>query len=123
MDANSDGRDDYSEVDNMRIDVAQLEFIDSNLRTILTETEKQTGLEFTITSLYRINDSGVHGALPLRGTDLRMRDQAIGERVEAHINSKWAYDPSRPQHKCALLHGVGSNLHIHVQTHPNTVRR
>ena len=106
----------------MRIDIKQLEFIDRNLRTILTETENDTGLEFTITSLYRMGDSGVHGAMPLRGTDLRMRDKAIGERIEAHINSRWAYDPSRPEHNCALLHGEGANLHIHVQTHPNTQR-
>ena len=48
----------------MRIDVSQLEFIDKNLRLILLDIEKSTGVEFTITSLYRIGDVGVHGSLP-----------------------------------------------------------
>ncbi len=106
----------------MRIDINQLEFIDKNLRTILTETEARTGIEFTITSLYRIGDNGVHGTLPLRGTDWRMRSQAIGERVEQEINNRWTYDPARLGHKCAVLHGEGYNLHLHIQTHPQTKR-
>ncbi len=106
----------------MRIDINQLEFIDKNLRTILTETEARTGLEFIATSLYRIGDTGVHGTLPLRGTDLRMRSQAVGERIEQEINERWTYDPSRPDRTCAVLHGEGYNLHLHIQTHPNTER-
>lgn len=104
----------------MKIDVAQLEFIDSKLREILVFMEKQTGLEFTITSIYRINDLGVHGTLPVRGVDLRCRDKGVGGGVEARINNVWLYDPSRPSLKCAKLHGLGSNLHIHIQVHPNT---
>lgn len=105
----------------MRIDTQQLEFIDKKLRDILHFVEKNTGLEFTITSLYRINDNGVHGTLPLRGCDLRMRDKAIGSMVESLINSKRQYNPARPEKKCAFLHGSGSNLHLHLQVHPNTI--
>lgn len=105
----------------MKIDIAQLEFIHPTLRNILGYVENVTGLEFTITSLYRIGDNGVHGTLVLRGTDLRMRNRAIGEMVEALINSFWTYDPQRPSKKCALLHGVGPNLHIHIQVSDNTV--
>lgn len=105
----------------MRIDIGQLEFIDKTLRTILLETES-TGLDFTITSLLRIGDGGVHGTLPLRGTDLRMRDHVIGLAIESKINTEWKYDPTRPEKKCAYLHGEGANLHLHIQVHPNTVR-
>jgi hypothetical protein len=106
----------------MKIDIAQLEFIEKSLREILFWTEIETGLEFTITSLYRIGDDGVHGQLPLRGTDLRIRCESVGKGIEKLINQKWRYDPSRPEKKCAFLHGEGANLHLHIQVHPNTIR-
>ena len=99
----------------------QLEFIEKELRNILYFLETNTGLEFTCTSLFRINDTGVHGTLPLRGIDLRMRDKAIGSMCESLINANRKYDPERPDKKCAFLHGEGSNLHLHIQVHPNTV--
>ena len=104
----------------MRIDIAQLEYIHPTLRRILTWIETKTGLEFTITSLYRMEGSGVHTTLPLRGTDLRMRNQCVGEEVADLINGYWMYDFDRPELKCCVLHGEGSNLHLHVQVHPNT---
>lgn len=107
----------------MKIDIWQLEFIDKTLRDILVWVESQTGMEFTITSLYRMNDNGVHGQLPLRGTDLRCRDITVGEEVESLINRAWVYDHNRPVKTCAFLHGSGSNLHLHIQTHPNTMMR
>lgn len=106
----------------MRIDIAQLNYYHQTLRNLLTTLEKDTGLEFTITSQYRENDTGVHGQIPLRGTDLRMRVYSIGKAIESYINSNWQYDIDRPHLKCALLHGKGSNLHLHVQVHPKTVR-
>ena len=107
----------------MRIDIGQLEFIDQALRTILVELEAFTGFAFTITSLYRIGDRGVHGQLPLRGSDLRMRDKTTGKVVREIINDRWAYDPARPEMQCAILHGAGANLHLHVQVHHNTERK
>ena len=103
----------------MNIDISQLEFINIKLRRILLTLEKETGMTFTITSLYRIDDSGVHGTLPLRGADLRMRDKEIGLKIQDMINSSWEYNPGTNK-QCALLHGKGSNLHLHIQVHPET---
>ena len=107
----------------MKIDIKQLEFIDRNLRNLLVWVEKKVGVEFIITSLYRVNDFGVHGTLPLRGTDLRMRNSKIGLVVKDLINTHWLYDPERPKKKCAILHGVDSNLHLHIQVHRNTKKQ
>ncbi len=106
----------------MRIDYEQLEFIDQTLRMLVRSVEKETGFEFTITSLYRIDDSGNHGQLPLRAMDLRCRSALVGAIIETWINDNWVYDPNRADKKCCLLHGAGSNLHFHLQVHPNTVR-
>ena len=105
------------------IDIKQLEFIDPQLRKIVVWLEKITGMTFTITSLYRIGDGGVHGRLPVRGIDLRCRNRVVGEGIETLVNACWIYDPQRTVHNCALLHGKGANLHLHLQTHPNTIRR
>lgn len=107
----------------MKADIMQMEFIDKRLRIMGVEAEENTGFEFTLTSLYRIGDTGVHGQLPLRGMDLRCRSIRLGEQLEQMINEEWIYDPSRPDMKCAILHGEGANLHIHLQVHPNTRRR
>jgi hypothetical protein len=107
----------------MKADIAQFEFIDKKLRLIVSWLELETGLEFTATSLFRIGDKGVHGALPLRGMDLRMRSYMVGKVFESIINDKWLYDPDRPDKNCAKLHGNGNNLHLHLQVHPNTKRR
>jgi len=104
----------------LRIDIDQLEFIDVNLRTLLIWVEEETGFDFTITSLYRISDSGVHGTLPLRGCDLRMRDYAIATMIEGLVNESWFYDTERPDKKCAIAHGDHKNFHLHLQVHPNT---
>lgn len=106
----------------MRIDIKQLKFIDKTLRNICVWLEKETGLEFTITSLYRIDDPGVHGTLPLRAVDLRIRDQTLGKVIKGMVNCEWIYDPTRPRKKCAVAHGKGRNYHIHLQSHPNTSR-
>jgi len=106
----------------MRIDIEQIEFVDRNLRDILLWIEDRTEEEQTITSLYRIDDPGVHGSLPLRGTDLRCRDISKGRVIREMVNSRWQYDHSRPEKKCCVLHGEGYNLHLHLQVHPNTRR-
>ena len=106
----------------MRIDYMQLEFINLTLRQICKFVEELTGLEPTITSLYRLNDDGVHGQLPLRGIDLRIRLFDVGEKIEAMVNNEFVYDPGRPGMKCAVLHGLDDGLHLHLQVHPNTVR-
>lgn len=104
----------------MKTDINQLEFIDRKLRDMAIWIEEKTGLEFTITSLYRIDDNGVHGTLPLRGLDFRCRNLETGITIEALINTFWIYDRNRPGKKCCFLHGHDSNLHFHFQVHPNT---
>jgi hypothetical protein len=105
----------------MKIDIGNLEFIDPLLRTILLEIENWFG-EQTITSLYRIGDEGVHGTLPLRGTDLRCRkeDKSVGRRIEQKVNSRYIYDPARREKRVCMLHDSGLGLHLHIQVHPNT---
>lgn len=104
----------------MEIDIGQLEFIDKNLRRMAYWLENETGLKFTVTSLYRMDDNGVHGTLPVRGLDLRCRSQVIGISIEALVNNFWVYDPKRTGKKCCYMHGHESNLHFHLQVHPNT---
>lgn len=111
----------------MKLDIAQLEFIDKKLRLVVVWLELELGVEFTGTSLVRFDDPGVHGlpekGLKLRGLDLRMRSKHIGRNIEAMINDNWEYDPARPHKAVCMLHGKGANLHLHLQTHPNTRRK
>lgn len=104
----------------MNLDIKQLAYYHPILRELLLWLEEVTGLTFTITSQYRIGDEGVHGTLPLRADDLRIRHKAVGEAIATAINSEWCYDHIRPDMLCAVLHGEGTNLHLHIQVHPNT---
>ncbi len=107
----------------MRIDLSQLEFIDTYLRAITEDIETKFRVEFEVTSLYRIGDNGVHGQLPLRGLDLGCKDRVIGERVAEYINARWVYDPGRPEKMCAKWHKIeGGVTHLHIQSHPLTER-
>ena len=85
-----------------------------NVTKLIKWLEKSTGLEFTETSRFRMNNDGVHGALPVRGIDLRCRSLEIGITIEAYINKFWTYDPKRTGKKCCYLHGKGSSLHFHL---------
>jgi len=105
----------------MKADFMQWKFLDIKLRQLLQYIEGNLGMEFTITSLYRPGDKGVHGTLPVRGADIRCRVMEVGFVVRDYINEEWYYDPSRPSMKCAVAHGKGANFHIHLQVHPNTV--
>lgn len=107
----------------MRIDYQNLEFIDLTLRELIKSVEDITGFEFTITSLYRLNDDGNHGQLPLRAMDLRCRSYSQGAAIEEYVNDTWIYDPNRSTKKCCIIHDTGHGLHFHFQVHPNTVRK
>ena len=107
----------------MRIDYEQLEFIHPILREMIRSVEDETGFEFTITSLYRLNDTGNHGTLPLRAMDLRCRSMAYGAAIEEWVNNHWLYDLDRDHLQCCMIHDSGQGLHFHFQVHPNTVRR
>lgn len=106
----------------MEIDIGQIGFYHPKLRELCLDAEKMTGVKFKITSQLRVGDLGVHGQIPLRATDLRMRNKAVGLAIVDEINKRWIYDPLRPNKKCAILHGDGYNMHIHLQVHPNTER-
>jgi hypothetical protein len=108
----------------VKLDIAQLEFIEPKLREIALDVEKTFGVEFTITSLYRINNNGVHGTLPLRGIDLRCRNDHLGHAVEDYVNDKWEYNGTSGKN-CCLYHQnrKGGGKHIHLQVHPNTRER
>ena len=107
----------------MIADIKQLNFIHHKLRKIALWLEKETGQTYTITSLYRAGDTGVHGQIPVRGMDLRCRNSKIGLQIQGYINSNWEYDPTRSYKKCAVLHGQGANLHLHLQVHAKTSRK
>jgi len=104
----------------MKSDIKQLEYVHPKLRKLIVWLEDTTGLEFTETSRFRIDDDGVHGTLPVRGIDLRCRITTIGKSIEDLINTAWLYDHTRLNKRCAYLHGKGRNLHLHIQVHPNT---
>ena len=107
----------------MKLDLAQLEFIEPKLRGMALDVNSHFDVEFTVTSLYRINDKGVHGTLPLRGIDLRCRESGFGKMIEDYVNKKWIYDPDRPDMKSCMFHDIGQGAHIHLQVHPHTRKR
>lgn len=76
--------------------------------------------DIVVTSAFRKDDPGVHGFW--RGIDLRSWIYIEPEKVVNAVNSKWKYDPNRPEMVCAMFHSVkGGAKHIHLQVHPNTV--
>ena len=102
------------------IDVEQLRFVHDHQRAVLRWINSRFGFCLVITSIYRIDDDGVHGQLPCRGTDLRCLHDGIGQLIADEINAHWQYDPQRPEMKVAIYHDVGFGKHLHIQTHPRT---
>lgn len=74
----------------------------------------------TITSAFRHGDKGVHGVG--RGLDFRSREMTEDQinQICFDINSRWQYDPDRPEKVCLLFHDTGKGPHLHLQVHPNT---
>lgn len=75
-----------------------------------------------ITSSFREGDPGVHGSF--RGLDFRthyLRTSEIEDLIEK-INSRYIYDPKRLEKKVLMYHDIGKGPHLHLQSHPNTVR-
>ena len=73
-----------------------------------------------VTSICRPDSSGVHGVLPVRGIDIRCRDEEIATAIANLLNSLWEYDPQRPHMNVALAHDTGQGMHLHLQVHPRT---
>lgn len=95
--------------------------VDKKLQEICEDLCNHSSVACTITSAYRPGDPGVHGTQPLRGLDLRCKIASIGKATCDYINSRWQYDPSRPDKVVAMYHNVGQGDHIHLQVHPNTI--
>ena len=104
-----------------QIALYDLDFIDKILKLVISDKEKAFGVG-VITSLYRVGDKGVHGTLPLRALDERCRHKPTGTMIEDYINSKWTYDPDRPEMRVCMYHDVGKGPHLHYQVHPKTIR-
>ena len=89
--------------------------------------------KFMITSAFRKNDSGVHGTIPCRGTDLRtwhFRGKGVTDEefyklmkmLENDTNKFWVYDPKRPTMKCAKYKSdAKKGPHIHLKVHDRTI--
>lgn len=81
-----------------------------------------------ITESYRdpLHPNDLHSTQPVRAIDLRSHcyPPEVAGHIANDVNSKWCYDPQRPEKLVALLHSVkGGAFHFHIQVHPNTVRR
>ena len=103
----------------MKSDFSQLQHMHPLLNQITLEIESYFGVEFTETSGFRPSDKGVHGYG--RGRDLRCKVQEFGKIIEDFVNSRWIYDPTRPEMVCCMWHG--DPKHIHLQVHPRTQLR
>lgn len=85
------------------------------------------GWTFTVTSIFRtaaedaaLRGSGIH--VDWRAVDVRTRgqSQAIIDDVTRYINSRWKYDPTRPNLKVCFAEPHGTGPHAHYQVHPRT---
>jgi len=94
---------------------------------------------------YRADDEGVHGQKPFRGLDigitgLKRIEGVIVSDTDAgqlctHLNSRWIYDPARPEMICAVYDietepntavpdgDFKHEYHIHLQNHKHTRMR
>lgn len=94
------------------------------LHAIVLEVENFCFVHFNqhaiLTSIYREDDPGVHGVW--RGVDIRGKTFLLDElmKIAIHVNAKYQYDPKRPKKQVLFVHGEGENIHMHLQTHPNT---
>ena len=92
---------------------------------IIADVAKQHGI--VLTEAWRepprhINDLHARG----RAIDLRSwcYPDKLAYEIRHQINTRWEYDPQRPEKDCAIIHKVnGGALHFHIQVHPNTRRR
>lgn len=104
------------------------------VKEIVTEASEYAaerwGWNFTITSIFRtaaedaaLNASGIH--VDWRAVDVRTRGQRqpVINDVTRFINSKWVYDPTRPNMKVCFAEPHGTGPHGHYQVHPRTKRR
>jgi len=85
------------------------------------------GVMITESFRVKLHPNDLHGTEPkVRALDLRQWAYPghLAEDIEADINRRWIYDPSRPHMKCAWIHEnrKTKGIHFHIQTHPKTRR-
>ena len=108
----------------MKFRLKDLSIIQAHPRLVTIAEEIRDRFDLTtITCGSREGDKGVHGTVPLRGLDIRCRDLCLGKCVEDWVNEHWQYDPERPDKNVCWCHDTGQGMHLHIQVHPNTVRR
>lgn len=84
------------------------------------EINPKTGKNYTRKDI----NSDIHDSNPLRAFDIRSWMFTLDECEEIRdaVNEEFTYDPTRPEKKVCVYHGVGRNaMHFHIQVHPNTV--
>jgi len=72
------------------------------LKKVVFWTMKTWPGQITFTSGFRVDDDGVHGQDPLRGTDLRSLTFKDPRGVEHAINKEWDY--GKPPYQVCLYH-------------------
>lgn len=84
---------------------------------------QQADIAVTITSAYRpLDEKSVHRYM--RGIDFRtwdMDEKFINDLCVA-VNTRWRYDPERPEKECLIYHDTGRGAHLHLQVHDATIR-
>lgn len=103
------------------------------VKEIVTEAaeyaQEHWNWNFTVTSIHRtpaedaaLNASGIH--VDWRAVDVRTRgmsQEAVSD-VTRYVNSRWAYDPNRPNLKVCFSEPHGTGPHGHFQVHARTRR-
>lgn len=99
---------------------------DPTLIDIVCYIAENYGLVITESFRVKLHPGDLHGTDPVRADDLRewAYPKHLAQEIEADINKRWIYDPSRPHMKCAWIHKnrKTKGVHFHIQTHPNTQR-
>lgn len=93
------------------------------------------GLDDSDPDVLRKQTSGIH-VVPWAGSKGRSGDVRVWplgrpghsmreemERIAGSVNGLWSYDPNRPGKLVVYAKPHGTGPHLHLQVHPNTIRR
>lgn len=112
--------------------------LDDNLREILKDLLIMwPAPQLAVTSIHRTEEENKAAMAksiihvvgpPYRAIDIRVRNlgeffQDQAESLAKRLNMLWQYDPTRPNKPVAYAKTHGTGPHIHLQSHPRTVRR
>jgi hypothetical protein len=99
---------------------------DPILILIICEVAKEFGFRMSESWREKLHINDLHGTLPVRAIDLSewVYEDGQARDIERWINSRYVYDPGRPEMKVALLHKTKTGtLHFHIQVSLRTHRR